>query len=119
MLVRRLAESHELVAGDGSRLRELLHPARDPAAIHYSLAVARLAPGDRSRPHRLKATEVYYFLCGRGTMYVGDDRAQVSAGDAVYVPPGAVQWLENAGVDPIVFACIVDPAWRSEDEELL
>ncbi len=119
MLVKRRADCSEFDAGDWTRLRELLHPARDPVAIRYSLAVARLPPGVGSRPHRLKATEVYYLLRGQGVMHIDDETAIVSAGDAVYIPAGAVQWLENTGGEPVEFACIVDPAWRPEDEEIL
>ena len=41
------------------------------------------------------------------------------AGDTIYVPPGAPQFVLNTGVIPLVFLCIVDPAWRVEDEQVL
>ncbi|MEO0078938.1 MAG: cupin domain-containing protein [candidate division WOR-3 bacterium] len=119
MLIRRLAECREFIAGDRTRLRELLHPAKDPIAIRYSLAVAQLDLGAKSRPHRLKTAEVYYLLSGCGNMHIDNETAAVAAGDAVYIPPGAVQWLENTGAEPLAFACIVDPAWQPEDEEIL
>ena len=119
MLIKRMAQCKEITAGDGTRLRELLHPARDAAAIRYSLAVARLAPGKRSQAHRLKAAEVYYLIRGSGTMHIGKEEAELSADDAVYIPPDSIQWLENNGRDEIEFACIVDPAWQPDDEELL
>jgi mannose-6-phosphate isomerase-like protein (cupin superfamily) len=119
MLVKRLKDCREITAGDRTRLRELLHPARDAAGIRYSLAVAWIAAGQKSQPHRLKTAEVYYLIRGGGVLHVGDERAEVSAGDAVYIPPGATQWLENSGRDEIEFACIVDPAWRPEDEQIL
>jgi mannose-6-phosphate isomerase-like protein (cupin superfamily) len=119
MLIKRLKNCTEITAGDRTRLRELLHPARDAVATRYSLAVARLAPGARSLAHRLKTAEVYYLIGGSGLMHVGDEAAKVEAGDAVYIPPVSVQWLENIGKDDIEFVCIVDPAWRPEDEEAL
>ncbi|HTW92469.1 MAG TPA: cupin domain-containing protein [bacterium] len=119
MLIKKLKDCREITAGDGTRLRELLHPGSDAAAIRCSLAVAWVAPGKQSRPHRLKTAEVYYVVSGSGTMHIGDEAAAVSTGDAVYIPPGSVQWLENAGSDDIEFACIVDPAWRPEDEEIV
>jgi mannose-6-phosphate isomerase-like protein (cupin superfamily) len=119
MLIKKLRECREITAGDRTRLRELLHPARDAAAIRYSLAVARIAPGQRSQAHRLKTAEVYYLVRGDGMMHIGDEEAKVDAGDAVYIPPDSVQWLENTGKDEIEFVCIVDPAWRPEDEEIL
>ncbi len=119
MLIKRLKDCREITAGDGTRLRELLHPARDGADIRCSLAVARLAPGERSQAHRLKTSEVYYLVRGSGVMHIGGEAAQVASGDAVYIPPGSVQWLENSGKADIEFVCVVDPAWRPEYEEIL
>jgi mannose-6-phosphate isomerase-like protein (cupin superfamily) len=119
MLIKKLKDCAEITAGDRTWLRELLHPARDAVPIHYSLAVAWIAPGQRSRAHRLKTAEVYYLVRGIGVMHVGDETAEVAAGDAVYIPPGSVQWLENTGRDDVEFVCIVDPAWRPEDEQAL
>jgi len=119
VLTKSLSACREILAGDKTILRELLHPSRDPAAVGYSLAHAKLAKGTASLPHRLKTSEVYYFISGRGLMHVDGDRATVGPEQTLYVPPGAVQHLENTGADELVFLCIVDPAWRAEDEEVL
>ena len=119
MLTKPLSACREILAGDKTILRELLHPSRDPAAVGYSLAHVKLAKGTASLPHRLKTSEVYYFISGRGLMHVDGDRATVGPEQTLYVPPGAVQHLENTGADELVFLCIVDPAWRAEDEEVL
>jgi mannose-6-phosphate isomerase-like protein (cupin superfamily) len=119
MHVKRLRDCPEIAAGDHTRLRELLHPDRDPVAIRYSLAVAWLDSGSRSAPHRLKSSEVYFIIRGSGVMHVDAESAPVEPGDAVYIPAGSVQWLENPGATAIEFACIVDPAWRAEDEQVL
>jgi len=37
---------------------------------------------------------------------------------AIYIPPNAVQYIENRGNSDLKFLCIVDPAWREEDEEV-
>ena len=79
MLIKRLKDCRETTAGDRTRLRELLHPARDAAAIGYSLAVAWLAPGKRSQAHALATAEVYYLIRGSGVMHVGDEAAEVAA----------------------------------------
>lgn len=119
MLIKKLKDRKEITAGDRTRLRELLHPARDAVEIRYSLAEARLAPGARSLAHRLKTAEVYYLVRGSGVMHVGEEAAAVTTGDAVYIPPGSTQWLENTGKEDIELVCVVDPAWRPEDEEVL
>ncbi len=119
MLIKKLNDCREIAAGDRTRLRELLHPSRDAVAVRYSLAAAWLAPGKRSQAHRLKTAEVYYLVRGSGVMHIGQEEAKVNAGDAVYIPPGSIQWFENSGTEEIEFICIVDPAWQPEDEEVL
>ncbi len=119
MLVKRGREIEEFLAGDHSLLKELLHPDRDNVGMDYSLAVARVLPGKRTLWHRLKGSEVYYILSGSGRMYVDDEVEDVEEGDAVYIPPGSRQRIENTGDGELIFLCIVNPAWRKEDEEIL
>jgi len=120
MLIRKLPDCPEFVAGDRTRLRELLHPDRDYAfSGRYSLAHAVVAPGQTSSRHRLAGSETYYIIKGRGEMHVDAEVAPVEPGDAIEIPPGATQWITNIGPVDLVFLCIVDPAWRAEDEEIL
>jgi mannose-6-phosphate isomerase-like protein (cupin superfamily) len=116
---RLLRDCEEFIAADDSVLRELLHPDKADIEIRYSLAHARVGPGEKTRAHRLKTAEVYYILEGQGRMHIGDQTAEVVADSAVYIPPGSVQHLENTGAGDLLFLCLVDPAWRAEDEEVL
>lgn len=118
-MITSLNRCEEFLAGDHTRLRELLHPSRLPVAIRYSLAHGRLEPGRRSKLHRLASSEVYYFLVGHGVFRVGDESAAVEPGTVVYVPPGMAQTLENTGGAGLEFLCLVDPAWRSQDEDVI
>ena len=120
MLIRKLNNCEEIVAGDHVHLRELLHPDRNyQFSGRYSLAHAALAAGDKSARHRLATSEVYYILSGTGLMYLDDESARVAKGDVVEIPPGSIQWIENTGREELAFLCIVDPAWRAVDEEVL
>jgi mannose-6-phosphate isomerase-like protein (cupin superfamily) len=116
MLIQKLNSCDEFIAGDSTRLRELLHPDKQPLALRYSLAHATLLVGETSQPHSLKTSEVYYILSGKGEMYIEDETQLVEPGDTVYIPPNARQFIHNCGSEPLVFICIVDPAWRKEDE---
>lgn len=117
MRIRRLDDCEEIVANDGCRLRELLHPGKDGSGIAYSLAIAWVDPGERTHPHRLEGhREVYLVLEGRGTMHIGGESAHVAAGDAVVIPGDATQWIENPGPGVLRFAAIVDPPWRAETD---
>jgi len=119
MVVKHLLECPEFRAGDNTVLRELLHGAKGAFAFRYSLAHAVLPPACSSTPHRLKTSEAYYILAGTGCMHIDEEISVVHAHDAVYIPPGARQFIENIGKEALVFLCIVDPAWRKEDEEIL
>jgi mannose-6-phosphate isomerase-like protein (cupin superfamily) len=119
MIIRDVKDCQEITAGDGSALRELLHSNLGPFQFGYSLAWAVVKPGSRTKPHRLKSSEVYFLLEGRGRMQIEQETAEVTAGQAVYVPPFHVQHIENTGEADLVFLCIVEPAWKPEDEEVL
>lgn len=119
MRLRKLADCEEIIAGDGTALRELLHPDRDyPFSGRYSLAHASIRPGEASVPHSLKSCEIYYILFGQGKMHVADECEIVTKGDVIEIPAGENQWIENTGSTNLAFLCIVDPAWRKEDEEI-
>ena len=97
MFVRSLNDCDEFVAGDGSLLRELLHPDKAPLDIRYSLAHAKVLPGETTKRHRLATSEVYTIIAGSGKMIIDNESRAVGPGDAVYIPPGAVQAIENTG----------------------
>ena len=116
MLVQKLQTCAEFTAGDGTLLRELLHPDKQPIDLRYSLAHAILPVGQTSQLHSLNTSEVYYILNGKGEMHINDEAQIVEPGDAVYIPPGAKQFIHSCGDEPLVFICIVDPAWQQVDE---
>ena len=116
MLIQKLNNCQEFIAGDETILRELLHPDKQAIDLRYSLAHAILPVGATSIAHSLTTSEVYYILSGVGEMSIDDEIRHIEPGDAVYIPPNAKQFLRNSGDEPIIFICIVDPAWRKEDE---
>ncbi len=117
MLTKDIAHLTPIPVADHSLLREILHPRRDPVDIRYSLAHAVVHGGGVSLRHRLASVEVYHFLAGTGVMHVDEESAAVGPGWTVVVPAGATQWVCNTGDHDLEFLCIVDPAWREEDEE--
>jgi len=119
MYIKDLNECQQFVAGDGSLLRELLNPLKDGLNIRFSLAHAVVRPGQTTRAHRLKSAEVYYIIEGAGQMRIDDETEAVCAGQVIYIPAGAVQSIGNTGEGHLLFLCIVDPAWKGEDEEVV
>jgi mannose-6-phosphate isomerase-like protein (cupin superfamily) len=116
---KHLKDCSEFVAGDNSLLREILNPKKENIPIHYSLAWAMVKPGEKTLPHALKSTEVYYVVNGTGRMHINNEKRLVKLNDTVYIPPNAVQYIENTGNENLEFLCIVDPAWQPETETIL
>ena len=118
MWVRNLKDCEEFIAGDGTKLREIMHPDKHPVALRYSFAHARVAAGETSLPHSLETSEVYYLLSGKGVMHINVEIREVGPGDCIYIPANARQFIHNPGPEELVFICMVDPAWRKEDETI-
>jgi len=119
MFVKNLEACNEFIANDGCRIREVLHPKNDPLELPYSLAVARVESGKRTYRHRLLETEVYYILSGTGVMHIDAESREVAANEAVVIPPGTVQWIENSGDEELCFIALVNPPWSEEGDERL
>lgn len=135
MYIRKLMDCQEFIAGDNTLLREILHPDKALLDLRYSLAHAKVPVGKTTYLHSLKTSEIYYILEGKGKMFIERhptkqsfasenqdslrdtlETAILEPGDTVYIPPNAKQCIENIGDQELVFICIVDPAWREEDE---
>ena len=119
MFIRDLNECAEFIAGDGTHLKELLHPDKAPLDLRYSLAHAVVKPGHSSQAHKMLTSEVYYILAGEGLMHIAGEDRPVHPHQAIYIPPGALQYIRNTGSTDLKFLCIVDPAWKAEDEVIL
>ena len=52
-------------------------------------------------------------------MFIDKEKQEVEKGDAIYIPPKSVQWISNTGEEEIIILCMVEPAWKQEDEEIL
>ncbi len=50
--------------------------------------------------------EIYYVLSGYGVMTIGDEKAEISRGDVVYIPVLAPHTLLNTGNVPLRFVTV-------------
>jgi len=119
MIFKKLVDIPEFLAGDHTRLKEVLHPQNDNLDLGFSLAYAYLKIGEKSLPHRLAHSETYFFLSGEGIIFIDDKKQNVVSNDIVFVPSNAEQYVENTGDSDLKFLCIVSPPWREEIEEVV
>jgi len=111
-------ESAEYLSEERCHILELSNRADDSAV---SIARARVAPGVATRPHSLDGIEERYLVTsGQGLATIGDEPPRLlTAGDAVLIPPGVSQQIENTGRDDLVFLCICTPRFRWENYRAL
>jgi mannose-6-phosphate isomerase-like protein (cupin superfamily) len=115
MQIAKLDRLEAFITLDGSAIRELAGPAWT-AVRNQSLAEATLPPGGETAEHyHPRAEEIYYFTSGSGRMRLGEDEAEVSAGDCVVIPPGTPHKLFNRGPEPLVLLCSCAPAYSDDD----
>ena len=116
MKVRKLNEIESFEGNEGTKIRQIFHPHNTLSGIRYSLSHSSIMPGKKSRLHKMKTSEIYYILEGEGILHIDEDFFKVSKDSAVYIPPHSKQFIENTGNKELKILCIVDPAWRQEDE---
>lgn len=115
----RLEDREAFITADGSSIREL---AGIPSgnAVNQSLAEATVPPGGETIEHYHRASEeIYFFTSGAGRMRLGEEEAEVQAGDTVVIAPGLRHKLWNSGAEPLVLLCCCSPAYSHDDTILL
>ena len=103
---------------DGSEIRELL-AHRNSIIRNQSLAEARLPVGAATIAHRHRRTEeIYYILEGQARMTIDRQHRDVTVGDAIAIPPGAMHSIRNTGSQTLRFLCCCAPGYEHDDTEL-
>ena len=101
---------------EGTQIRQIFTPDNTNNVIRYSIAHCTINPGNSSKPHTMKTSEIFYILQGSGTMHVGTEQKEITKNETIFVPPMSKQFIENNGEIDLIALCIVDPAWKQEDE---
>ena len=67
----------------------------------------------------MNSSEIYYILEGSGNLTINEESYFLVKDDSAYVPSNSEQFIENTGTSDLKFLCIVEPAWKQDDEILL
>jgi len=119
MSLRKNSEIESIQGNEGTTIKQFFHPHNTLNGIGYSIAQFTLEPQKKSKLHKLKSSEIYYILEGTGNLKIDNEIIQIQKDDSVYVPPNSEQMVENSGETNLRFLCIVEPAWKTEDETIL
>ena len=84
-----------------------------------SLQISEIPVGSAQPLHSHEPEQCYYIVRGRGIMTIGEETRQVSAGDAVYIPPNRSHGIENSGDDVLEYVTANSPVFDSRYENAL
>jgi len=118
MIIKKIEDVEVFEGNEGTQIRQIISPSETNNVIRYSIAHCTISPRGSSKPHIMKTSEMYYILEGKGIMHIDSETKQVNQNDLIFVPPMSKQFLENNGETDLTILCIVDPAWKKEDEIL-
>jgi len=105
--------------GEGVKIKEYFNPDNTSRQINYSIAKCSLDVGKKTKLHKIKSSEIYYILEGKGNLKINEEIFCLEKNDSAHVPPNSKQFIENTGSENLSFLCIVEPAWKVEDDEIL
>ena len=119
MITKKIQDTAPINADEGTEIRQIFHPHNTLDGIRYSLAQSTIQPGKKSKSHKMKTSEVYFVLEGKGVLHIDGIPIIIEEHQSVFVPPFSIQYLENTCNEELKVLCIVDPAWKKDDEVLL
>ena len=119
MSVRKSSKIETIPGNEGTKIKQYFHPHNTLNGISYSLAQFTLEVGKKSLFHKIKSSEIYYILEGDAVLRINKESHRLKKDDSIYVPPMSEQYIENTGLTNLRFLCIVEPAWKPEDEIIL
>jgi mannose-6-phosphate isomerase-like protein (cupin superfamily) len=113
--ISRLDGAEPFTTKDGSTIREVAGRVSQPAR-NQSLAQATVPAGGSTDAHfHHQSEEIYFFTAGTGRMRLGDNEAEVRAGDTVVIAPGREHKLWASEHEDLVLLCCCAPAYSNDD----
>jgi len=120
MLISALSQIEGRTYPARRRTQNLVGGPAPLQANSFCMGYVTLEPDGGQVPwHNQQQEEVYFVLDGRGEMCLGSERRTVTAGQAVWIPPGEYHQLTNVGDEPLHMLYVYGPAgdvahWRQE-----
>ena len=119
MSLKQNSKINFVKGSEGTKIKQYFHPQNTVNEIKYSLAQFTLDISKKTKLHKIKSSEIYYILEGKGKLIINEKIFFLEKDDSAYVPPNSTQFIENVGTKELRFLCIVEPAWKIEDENIL
>ena len=97
----------------------MLISGQNSSARGVSLQISEIPAGSEQPMHNHGPEQCYYIIKGKGLMIIEDERCEVSAGDAVYIPSNKEHGIKNVGGDVLEYLTANSPVFGKEYEDAL
>jgi mannose-6-phosphate isomerase-like protein (cupin superfamily) len=120
MIIADLAQITGRVYPARRRTQNLVGGRSPIQAANFSMGNVTLEPNGGQVPwHNQEQEEIYFLVEGTAEMCLGEERAILRSGQAVYIPSGVFHQLTNIGETPCRMLYCYGPAgdvahWRQE-----
>jgi mannose-6-phosphate isomerase-like protein (cupin superfamily) len=120
-----------MIVADLARIAGRVYPARRRTqnlvggmspiqAANFAMGMVTLEPHGGQVPwHNQEQEEIYFIVEGTGEMCLGEEKIEISTGQAAYIPSGVFHQLTNTGATPMRMMYCYGPSgdvahWRQE-----
>jgi len=120
MIVADLAQIAGRVYPARRRTQNIVGGMSPIQATNFAMGMVTLEPNGGQVPwHNQEQEEIYFIVEGTGEMCLGEEKTQISTGQAAYIPTGVFHQLTNTGATPMRMIYCYGPAgdvahWRQE-----
>jgi quercetin dioxygenase-like cupin family protein len=97
-------EKKNVAAGKDTTIQVLISAQEGP---NFALRKFSMKPGGGMPRHTNTVEHEQYVLRGHARIGIGEETYEVNAGDAVYIPAGAIHFYDNIGDEPFEFLCVI------------
>ena len=97
----------------------MLIGSQNSSTRNISLQVSEIAVGSEQPIHNHDPEQCYYLIKGRGIMIIENETKEVTAGDAVYIPPNKKHGIKNIGNDFLEYLTVNSPVFSKQYENSL
>ena len=86
---------------------------------NISLQVSEIPISSEQPVHNHDPEQCYYIIKGKGLMIIEEETREVTAGDAVYIPPNTKHGMKNIGNDILEYLTANSPVFSKQYENTL
>jgi mannose-6-phosphate isomerase-like protein (cupin superfamily) len=97
----------------------MLISPQSSSSRNLSIQISEIPVGSGQPVHAHEPEQCYYVIRGKGLMIIEDESREVSAGDAIYIPPDIKHGIKNTGNEVLEYLTANSPCFTKEYEEKL